>query len=67
MTHTPRGKLDLDPATVKQARALARKAGRPIVTLAKKRPEEMTEKDYLDALKNLGWVPNVIDLVDSKP
>jgi hypothetical protein len=38
-----------------------------IVTLAGKRPEEMTERDYLDVLKRLGWVPNVIDLVDSKP
>ena len=32
MTRSSRGKLDLDPATVKQARALARKAGRPVVT-----------------------------------
>lgn len=38
-----------------------------IVTLAGKRPEDMTEKDYLEALKNLGWIPNVINLVDSKP
>jgi hypothetical protein len=38
-----------------------------IVTLAGKRPEEMTEQDYLGVLKRLGWVPNVIDLVDSKP
>jgi hypothetical protein len=38
-----------------------------IVTLAKKRPSEMTEKDYLDALRSLGWVPNVIKLVDSEP
>lgn len=38
-----------------------------IVTLAGKRPEQMTEQDYLDVLRRLGWVPNVIDLVDSKP
>jgi hypothetical protein len=33
-----------------------------IVTLAGKRPEQMTEQDYLDALKRLGWIPNVIKL-----
>lgn len=38
-----------------------------IVSLAGKRPEQMTEQDYLDALKRLGWVPNVIKLVDSQP
>jgi len=37
-----------------------------IITLAGKRPEDMTEKDYLDALKNLGWVPNVIDLQQTR-
>ncbi len=37
-----------------------------IVTLAKKRPEQMTEQDYLDALKNLGWVPNVINLQETR-
>ena len=31
----PRGKLDLDPVTVRKARTLARQAGRPIVTMAK--------------------------------
>ena len=38
-----------------------------IITLAQKRPDQMTEQDYLDVLKRLGWVPNVIKLVDSKP
>jgi hypothetical protein len=38
-----------------------------IVTLAGKRPEQMSEQDYLDALRRLGWVPNVIKLVDSGP
>lgn len=33
-----------------------------IVAIAGKRPEEMTEKDYLDALKSLGWTPNVLNL-----
>ena len=31
---SPRGKLDLDPVTVRRARTLARQAGRPIVNLA---------------------------------
>lgn len=38
-----------------------------IVTLAGKRPEQMTERDYLDALKSLGWMPNVIPLQDAQP
>ena len=33
-----------------------------IITLADKRPEQMTEQDYLDWLKKLGWIPNVINL-----
>ncbi|MGE5827270.1 MAG: lysine 5,6-aminomutase subunit alpha TIM-barrel domain-containing protein, partial [Micromonosporaceae bacterium] len=33
-TRRPRGKLDLDPATVRKARSLAQKVGRPIVELA---------------------------------
>ncbi len=35
-----------------------------IITLAGKRPEQMTEQDYLEVLRRLGWVPNVIKLVD---
>ncbi|MBS1718101.1 MAG: quinate 5-dehydrogenase [Armatimonadetes bacterium] len=33
-----------------------------IVALAGKKPSEMTEADYLDALKRLNWAPNVVDL-----
>ncbi len=33
-----------------------------IVTLKGKRPEAMTEQDYLDTLKKLDWKPNVIEL-----
>ena len=33
-----------------------------IITLAQKRPEDMTEQDYLDVLRSLGWTPNVINL-----
>ena len=35
MSRRPKGKLDLDPVTVRKARSLARKAGKPIVELAK--------------------------------
>ena len=41
------GKLDLDPATVRHARSLARKAGRPIVTLAKKHTTVAVERATL--------------------
>ncbi len=33
-----------------------------VITLKNKRPEEMTESDYLDTLKALDWKPNVIEL-----
>ncbi len=36
-----------------------------IITLAGKKPEEMTEDDYLAQLRSLGWMPNVIELQDS--
>ena len=64
------GKLDLDPATVKQARALARKAGRPIVTMAKKHTTVAVERATLrlaglegaDA-EGTPWVNRLIDVV----
>src|SRR6188472_45949 len=43
----PRGKLDLDPVTVRKARSLARKAGRPIVTLAQKHTTVSVERATL--------------------
>lgn len=33
-----------------------------VVALNRKRPEELTEADYLDTLKRLDWKPNVITL-----
>lgn len=33
-----------------------------IIALLEKRPEQMTDQDYLDVLKRLDWTPNVIDL-----
>ncbi len=70
MTSRTTGKLDLDPATVKQARALARKAGRPIVTLAKKHTTVSVERATLrfaglqgaDA-EGTPWVNRLADVV----
>ena len=33
-----------------------------VVALLGKRPEQMTEQDYLETLARLDWSPNVIDL-----
>ena len=41
------GKLDLDPVTIRKARTLARKAGRPIVTMAKKHTTVAVERATL--------------------
>ena len=70
MTPRPRTKLDLDPATVKEARALARKTGRPIVTLAKKHTTVAVERATLrlaglegaDA-EGTPWVNRLMDVV----
>ena len=43
----PRGKLDLDPVTVRKARSLARKAGKPIVTIAQKHTTISVERATL--------------------
>ncbi len=63
-------KLDLDPATVRQARALARKVGRPIVTTAKKHTTVSVERATLrlaglegaDA-EGTPWVNRLLDVV----
>jgi hypothetical protein len=36
-----------------------------LITVQGKRPEDMTEQDYLDTLKRLDWKPNVIPLQES--
>jgi len=41
------GKLDLDPAMIRQARALSRKVGQPIVTMAKKHTTVAVERATL--------------------
>ncbi len=64
------GKLDLDPATVRHARSLARKAGRPIVSMAKKHTTVSVERATL-RLAGLGgadeegtpWVNRLMDVV----
>ena len=64
------GKLDLDPATVRHARSLARKAGRPIVTMTKKHTTVSVERATL-RLAGLGgadeegtpWVNRLLDVV----
>jgi hypothetical protein len=33
-----------------------------LVALIGKQPDQITEQDYRDKLKELGWKPNVIDL-----
>jgi beta-lysine 5,6-aminomutase alpha subunit len=42
-----KGKLDLDPVAVRKARSLARKAGRPIVTMAKRHTTVAVERATL--------------------
>jgi beta-lysine 5,6-aminomutase alpha subunit len=63
-------KLDLDPATVRKARSLARKAGRPIVDLARKHTTVSVERATLrlaglhgaDA-EGIPWVNRLLDAV----
>ena len=64
----PRPLLDLDPATVRQARALARKVGRPIVRLAKQHTTVSVERATLRLAGLTGadpdgtpWVNRLLD------
>ncbi len=65
-----RGKLDLDPVTVRKARTLARQAGRPIVSMAKKHTTVSVERATLrlaglqgaDA-DGIPWVNRLLDSV----
>ena len=65
-----RTKLDLDPATVRKARSLARKAGRPIVRIAQQHTTVSVESATL-RLAGLGgadaegtpWVNRLLDAV----
>ena len=67
---TRRGKLELDPAVVRKARSLARKAGKPIVTLAKTHTTVSVERAVLRLAGLSGadsegepWVNHVVDAV----
>ena len=70
MTTRTRGKLDLDPATVRTARTLARRAGRPIVDLAKQHTTVSVERATLRLAGLQGadpdgipWVNRLLDAV----
>ena len=63
-------KLDLDPATVRRARALARRAGRPIVALAHAHTTVSVERAVLRMAGVSGadpdgipWVNRLVDAV----
>ncbi|RNL79342.1 lysine 5,6-aminomutase subunit alpha [Nocardioides marmorisolisilvae] len=65
-----RGKLDLDPAVVRQARSLARKVGSPIVRLAKQHTTVSVERATLRMAGLAGadaegtpWVNRLADVV----
>src|SRR3954452_18549709 len=65
-----KGKLDLDPATIRQARSLARKVGRPIVQIAQQHTTVSVERATLrlaglegaDA-EGTPWVNRLVDVV----
>src|SRR3954447_4485549 len=67
-----KGKLDLDPTTVRQARSLARKVGRPIVRIAQQHTTVSVERATLrlaglegaDA-EGTPWVNRLVDVVRS--
>ena len=63
-------KLDLDPVTVRQARSLARKAGRPIVNIAKQHTTVSVERAVLRLAglagadsEGIPWVNRLADTV----
>src|SRR3954471_21803137 len=67
-----RGKLELDPVTVRKARSLARKVGKPIVTIAQRHTTVSVERATLrlaglegaDA-EGTPWVNRLVDVVRS--
>ncbi|MGI8433264.1 MAG: lysine 5,6-aminomutase subunit alpha [Nocardioidaceae bacterium] len=70
MTPSPRPKIDLDPATVTKARRLARRAGAPIVRLAKQHTTVSVERATLRLAGLSGadpdgtpWVNRLLDAV----
>src|SRR3954447_19107219 len=66
----PRGKLDLDPVTVRKARSLARTVGRPIVRIAQQHTTVSVERATLRLAGLEGadtegtpWVNRLVDVV----
>src|SRR3954453_22381197 len=66
----PRGKLDLDPGTVRKARSLARTVGRPIVRIAQQHTTVSVERATLRLAGLEGadaegppWVNRLVDVV----
>ena len=64
MTKRLRPRLDLDPQTVKRARALAREAGRPIVKLARQHTTVSVERATLRLAGLAGAEPDGTPLVN---
>src|SRR4051794_9451071 len=69
-TRKPRGKLDLDPVTVRKARSLARTVGRPIVRIAQQHTTVAVERATLRLAGLQGadsegtpWVNRLADVV----
>jgi beta-lysine 5,6-aminomutase alpha subunit len=69
-TRRPRGKLDLDPVTVRKARSLARRVGRPIVGLARQHTTVSVERATLRLgglqgadSDGIPWVNRLLDAV----
>ena len=66
----PRRMLDLDPVTIRTARSLARKAGAPVVKLAKQHTTVSVERATLRLaglegadVEGIPWVNRVVDVV----
>ena len=69
-TTDPRRMLDLDPVTVRKARALARKAGAPVVSLAQQHTTVSVERAVLRLaglegadVEGIPWVNRLVDVV----
>ncbi|HEY5136254.1 MAG TPA: lysine 5,6-aminomutase subunit alpha, partial [Candidatus Nanopelagicales bacterium] len=69
-TTDPRRMLDLDPVTIRKARALARKAGAPVVSLAKRHTTVSVERAVLRLaglegadVEGIPWVNRLVDVV----
>ena len=69
-TTDPRKVLDLDPVTIRRARALAKKAGAPVVSLAKRHTTVSVERAVLRIaglegadVEGIPWVNRLVDVV----